>query len=179
MTPNACVTLATVRQYGRRAVRATAAEVIATREHIDDTLRSVIGAEHFQPGLQGSIVFDFKQPLSDGNRDLIGVQRHFRLKQRVALLIALSNDERHVLQPIHLLFQLGLHEAAFFFHNQNFVESLSEVPRALRFQRPDHPHFVDPQPHVRCCRFGETKVIERLKYVQIALPVGNDAKLGG
>ncbi|MCY1465943.1 hypothetical protein D9M71_841540 [compost metagenome] len=73
---------------------ATAAKVVATRQELGVALDHLVGTQLFNALAQTDVVVQFEQSLSQGNSDLVGVQRHLRLEQRLAGLVLLADDDR-------------------------------------------------------------------------------------
>ena len=83
----------------------------------------------------------------------------------------------HVGAPVvELLLELVFDDLALFFDDQDFLQAGSELARALRLQRPDHPHLVQAQPDSAAGGLIKAQIAHRLAGVVVGLAAGHDAQ---
>ena len=175
---DAGIGFAALGHHGRRAVRATAAEVEAARQDVDHALGCAVGAQRLDALAQRRALIQGQQTLADRDRHLIGVECHLGLEQRLALLVELADDGRHVTPAVQLLLELRLDQAALFFDHQDLVQADGKFGGALRLQRPGHADLVQTQTQRRSGLLREIQVVQRLQHIEVALAVADDAEPG-
>ena len=118
-----------------------------------------------------------KQPASDRNSDLVGIERGVGAKQDFPGFIALANHFGRAVLAVENFLQLRLDQSALFLHDDDFLEAFGEFHRAARLERPGHADLVDTKPE--SCRFGvvDAEILQRLAHIHIGLAAGCDAQL--
>ena len=175
---DAGIALAALGQHGRRAVWTTTAEVEAAAQDVDHALGRAVGPQRFDPLAQCCVVVQGQQALADGDRHLVGIERHLGLEQCLTLFVELADDGRHVTPAIELLLELRLDQAALFLDHQDLVQTDGEFGGALRLQRPGHADLVETQTQPGGGLLRKMQIVKRLKHVEVALAVADDTQLG-
>ena len=75
-------------------------------------------------------------------------------------LVPFANDHRSLLHSIKNVARLGFDQPAFFFDNDQHIETFGKGPQPFRLQRPDHADFVGGKPHVGCFGFVQPQICQ-------------------
>ena len=97
-----------------------------------------------------AVPMEVQEPLSDGNGNLVGIERHLRLEEAPAVLVELADDRGRSGLSVELLLELGLQEAALFLHDHDLLEAVGKTRGARGFQGPGHADLVDAEPELAC-----------------------------
>ena len=118
-----------------------------------------------------------QQPLADGKRDLVRLERAECREQVVAGLVLLADDQWRMGAVAQLLAQLGLEQRAFLDDDQE-VET-GKLGDDLRVERPDEADLEQPQAEPVGLDLINAELVQRLAQIEIALAGADDADLGG
>ena len=131
----------------------------------------------------------FANPRGNRTRDLGRVQFIGSRQQPVTMtgavgiapfagVVEFANDTRtHIVAPVvELFFELIFEYLTFFFDHQNFFQAFGKTTHALRFERPGHADFVEPQTDVARDDFIDPEVFEGLTGIEIGFACSENAE---
>ena len=120
----------------------------------------------------------FQQAPTEGDGDVIGVERALDREQPFAALVLLADAERLVRRAVKLLAQLHFDERALLLDDHDEIEAAREFAQALRLERPGRGDLVKAQAQVIGLHLVDAEIVHRLPHVEIGLADGDDADLG-
>src|SRR5665213_1155755 len=178
MAADAGIGAAAFRHPGRGVVRAARTEIGNALGDIGRFGQRALS--RFKPrDVRGQFTAGAKaqQPLANGDRDVVGIERALDREQPVALLVLLADADRLIGGAVQFLARLHFDQRTLLLDHNDEIEALRKVQKLLAVDRPDATDLEQAQADIIAFHFVDAEFIERLADVEIGLAGGDDADL--
>src|SRR5690242_13500967 len=119
-----------------------------------------------------------EQPLTQANRNLIGIERSFDREQPIAGFILLADADRLVSRAVKLFADLHFDQRALLLDHDDQIEAFGKLFQLALAERPHAGNLIQSDAQLVALELIDAEFVKSLPDIEVTLARGDDADFG-